>query len=38
VQLAVKKEAFTISLVRLPEKNFLQTLREKLAWGFDTRN
>jgi NAD+ kinase len=38
VQVAVKKEAFTISLVRLPEKNFLQTLREKLAWGFDTRN
>jgi NAD+ kinase len=38
VQLAVKKEKFTISLVRLHEKNFLQTLREKLAWGFDTRN
>ena len=38
VQLAVKKENFTISLVRLHEKNFLQTLREKLAWGFDTRN
>lgn len=38
VQLAVKKEDFTISLVRLNEKNFLQTLREKLAWGFDTRN
>ncbi len=38
VQIAVKKEKFTISLVRLPEKNFLQTLREKLAWGFDTRN
>lgn len=38
VQLAVKKENFTISLVRLPERNFLQTLREKLAWGFDTRN
>ena len=38
VQLAVKKEDFTISLVRLHEKNFLQTLREKLAWGFDTRN
>jgi NAD+ kinase len=38
IQLAVKKEEFTISLVRLHEKNFLQTLREKLAWGFDTRN
>jgi NAD+ kinase len=38
VQLAVKKESFTISLVRLPERNFLQTLREKLAWGYDARN
>lgn len=38
VQVAVKKEAFTISLVRLAEKNFLQTLREKLSWGYDTRN
>jgi NAD+ kinase len=38
VQLAVKKEKFAIGLVRLNENNFLQTLREKLAWGFDTRN
>ncbi|MDX2047396.1 MAG: NAD kinase [Chitinophagaceae bacterium] len=38
VQLAVKKESFTISLIRLNERSFLQTLREKLAWGFDTRN
>lgn len=38
VQLAVRKEGFTISLIRLNENNFLQTLRKKLAWGFDTRN
>lgn len=38
IQLAVRKETFTIRLVRLHEKNFLLTLREKLAWGFDTRN
>ncbi len=38
IQVAVKKENFTISLVRLNENNFLQTLRKKLAWGFDTRN
>jgi NAD+ kinase len=38
IQLAVKKESFTISLIRLNENNFLQTLRKKLAWGFDTRN
>ncbi len=38
VQLAVHKESFSIRLVRLNENNFLQTLREKLAWGFDRRN
>ena len=38
VQLAIKREAFTFSLVRLNENNFLQTLRTKLSWGLDTRN
>jgi NAD+ kinase len=38
VQLAVKKEKFGINLIRLNENNFLRTLREKLTWGFDTRN
>ncbi|MEY3350670.1 MAG: hypothetical protein RIQ50_781 [Bacteroidota bacterium] len=38
IQLAVKKENFCFQLVRLNENNFLRTLREKLTWGFDTRN
>ncbi|MFN5334688.1 MAG: NAD kinase [Bacteroidota bacterium] len=38
VQLAVKKERFTIQLIRLNENNFLQTLRNKLSWGLDRRN
>lgn len=38
VQLAVKKEKFLISLVRLNENNFLQSLRNKLSWGLDKRN
>lgn len=38
VQLAVKKEDFSISLLRLNEGNFLHTLRNKLLWGIDTRN
>ncbi len=38
VQLAIKKEQFCFNLVRLNENNFLKTLREKLTWGFDTRN
>jgi NAD+ kinase len=38
VQLAVKKEAFSISLVRPDEHNFLNTIRQKLYWGIDRRN
>lgn len=38
VQLAVKKENFTVSLVRPDEHNFLQTIRQKLYWGIDRRN
>jgi NAD+ kinase len=38
IQLAVRKESFSFNLVRLNENNFLRTLREKLTWGFDTRN
>jgi NAD+ kinase len=38
VQLAIRKESFSISLLRLSENNFLQTLRNKLTWGLDKRN
>lgn len=38
VQLAVKKESFSLNLIRLNENNFLQTLRNKLSWGLDKRN
>jgi NAD+ kinase len=38
VQLAVKKEHFKISLLRLDDSNFLHTLRNKLLWGVDARN
>lgn len=38
VQLAVRREQFDLHLVRLNEMNFLQTLRNKLSWGLDTRN
>lgn len=38
VQLAIKKEEFSIPLVVLNENSFLTTLREKLTWGLDKRN
>ena len=38
IQIAVKKENFTVSLVRVNENSFLSTLRNKLTWGMDKRN
>ncbi len=38
IQLAVKREKFDVSILRLNENNFLSTLRKKLSWGLDTRN
>jgi NAD+ kinase len=38
IQLAVRKERFTVSLIRLNENSFLSTLRTKLTWGLDKRN
>lgn len=38
IQLAVRKEDFTVSLLRLHESNFLDTLRNKLGLGVDPRN
>ena len=38
VSLAVKKEDFRVSLLRLSENSFLQTLQNKLTWGLDKRN
>lgn len=37
-RLAVKKADFTVNIARLFERNFLTTIREKLGWGFDSRN
>ncbi|MFN8165699.1 MAG: NAD kinase [Bacteroidia bacterium] len=37
-QLAVRKENYSVNLVRLSNENFLTTLRKKLNWGLDTRN
>ncbi len=37
-QLAVRKCDFTIKLVQLQNSTFLETIREKLTWGQDSRN
>ena len=38
IQIAVKKESFTVSFIRLNENSYLSTLRTKLMWGLDKRN
>lgn len=36
--LAVRRCDFKIKLIRLSERDFMKTIREKLAWGKDARN
>lgn len=38
VELIIRKAPFKINLLRLNDKNFFQTIREKLNWGLDNRN
>jgi NAD+ kinase len=38
IQFAVRKENFTFNIIRLDNDNFLNTLRNKLKWGLDSRN
>lgn len=38
LELIIRKEDFKINLLRMPNKNFFQTIREKLKWGLDIRN
>ena len=37
-QIAIRREDFTVNLVRLHDRNFMSTIREKLSWGLDRRN
>lgn len=38
VELTISKAGFKINLLRLPDKSFFQTIREKLNWGLDNRH
>lgn len=38
VELVIHRADFQINLLRLTDKNFFQTIREKLNWGLDNRN
>lgn len=36
--ITIKKAAFKIKMVELPEESFIKTLRKKMLWGEDKRN
>ncbi|MCX6245762.1 MAG: NAD kinase [Bacteroidetes bacterium] len=38
IELIIRKEDFRIQLVRIPGRNFFETIRAKLKWGLDIRN
>ena len=38
IQLAIKRESFSVNFIRLNENSYLTTLRTKLTWGLDKRN
>lgn len=38
VKINIKKADFSVNLVRLNNESYLNTLRNKLLWGIDTRN
>ena len=38
VEMTVKKAANTVNLLRLQNKSFAESLRNKLMWGIDKRN
>jgi NAD+ kinase len=38
MELSITRAGFDIQLLRLPERHFFKTIREKLNWGLDARN
>jgi NAD+ kinase len=38
MELIIRKENFKIRLLRMPGRNFFETIRTKLKWGLDIRN
>ncbi len=38
VQLAIKKAPYKLNIIRLHQKDYLDTLRKKMMWGHDERN
>ncbi len=37
-ELIIKRNDFDVNLVKMNNKNFFSTIRDKLMWGFDNRN
>ena len=37
-EIEIKKTDFTFNMIKMPGKNFFETIRKKLLWGNDIRN
>jgi NAD+ kinase len=38
MDIEIRKTDFTFNMIRMPDKNFFETIRKKLLWGNDLRN
>lgn len=38
MEIEVRRADFTFNMIKMPEKNFFETIRKKLLWGNDIRN
>lgn len=38
MEIEIRKTDFTFNMLRMPDKNFFETIRKKLSWGNDLRN
>ena len=38
MEIELKKADFTFNMIKMPGKNFFETIRKKLSWGNDVRN
>ena len=38
MNIEIKKTDFSFNMIRMPDKNFFETIRKKLLWGNDLRN
>ena len=38
LEIEIEKTDFCFNMIKMPNKNFFETIRKKLSWGNDLRN